>query len=57
MALSKKGYIVVDTLHARGIRLVGCKVQIRYDDTDEGRRLRDALELIDEHAALLGAKE
>ncbi len=43
-ALAAKGYIEVDEWTARSVRLRGATVLLAYDDTEAGRRLREALE-------------
>lgn len=43
-ALRSKGYIEVDDMTARGIRLVGCRLALEYDAGTAGDRLREALE-------------
>ncbi len=42
-ALAKKGYIRREEMTARGITLVGARLELAYDDSEDGRRLRLAL--------------
>jgi hypothetical protein len=42
-ALAKKGFIEVDHFEAHGVRLVGAKLALDFDDSEAGRRLEAAL--------------
>jgi SOS-response transcriptional repressor LexA len=43
-ALETKGYIETGDKEARSIRLVGARIELVFEDSDEGRRLRNTLE-------------